>query len=158
MTDVVRSSAAPLSYNYKFMEEEKFSFNGTFQKGKEYVDTQIKLLQLKALAKGSRIAGSLVLDVTKVVLTLFIVFFCSMALGFFLGELLGSNALGFLLTGVIFFIIVLLIRAFEPKLENIFMDMTIRKLASKWDGDEDEEMVEEEKTKSNGHEEFTENK
>jgi len=139
------------------MEEEKFSFSGTFQKGKEYVDTQLKLMQLKALAKGSRIAGSLVLDVSKVVLTLFIVFFCSLALGFFLGELLGSNALGFLLTGVIFFIILLLIRAFEPKLESIFMDVTIRKLASKWDGEEDEEVIEE-KVKTDIHEKFTQNK
>ncbi|HLS94368.1 hypothetical protein BC792_111113 [Sphingobacterium allocomposti] len=139
------------------MEEEKFSLSGTFQKGKEYVDTQIKLLQLKALAKGSRIAGSLVLDVTKVVFTLFIIFFCSLALGFFLGELLGSNALGFLLTGVIFFILLLLIRAFEPKLENIFMNLTIRKLASKWDGEEDDDIVEE-KVNANVNEEFTENK
>ncbi|WDF68555.1 hypothetical protein PQ465_19945 [Sphingobacterium oryzagri] len=139
------------------MEEEKFSFSGTFQKGKEYVDTQIKLLQLKALAKGSRIAGSLVLDVSKIVLTLFIVFFCSLALGFFLGELLGSNALGFFLTGIIFFVILLLIRAFEPKLESIFMDVTIRKLASKWDGDEDEEVIEE-KVKADTHEKFTQNK
>lgn len=139
------------------MEEEKFSFSGTFQKGKEYVDTQLKLLQLRALAKGSRIAGSLVLDVSKVVLTLFIVFFCSLALGFFLGELLGSNALGFLLTGVIFFIILLLIRAFEPKLESIFMDVTIRKLASKWDGEEDDEVIEE-KVKTDIHEKFTQNK
>src|SRR5690606_8849054 len=120
------------------MEEEKFSLSGTFQKGKEYVDTQIKLLQLKALAKGSRIAGSLVLDVTKVVFTLFIIFFCSLALGFFLGELLGSNALGFLLTGVIFFVLVLLIRFFEPKLESFFVDLTIRKVTSKWDDDDDE--------------------
>lgn len=140
-----------------FMEEEKFSFSGTFQKGKEYVDTQIKLLKLRALAKGSRIAGSLVLDVSKVILTIFIVFFCSLALGFFLGELLHSNALGFLLTGVIFFVILLLIRAFEPKLESIFMNLTIRKLANKWDGDEDDDIIEE-KVKTNIHEEFTKNK
>lgn len=139
------------------MEEEKFSFSGTFQKGKEYVDTQLKLFQLKALAKGSRIAGSLVLDVTKIVLTLFIVFFCSLALGFFLGELLNSNALGFFLTGIIFLIVLLLIRAFEPKLEAIFMDVTIRKLASKWDGEEDEEVIEE-KVKTDIDEKFTQNK
>lgn len=141
------------------MEDEKFSLSGSFQKGKEYIDTQIKLLKLKALAKGSRIVGSLVLDVVKIVFTLFILFFCSLALGFFLGEVLDSNALGFLLTGVIFFILVLLIRAFEPGLERIFMNITIRKIANKWDGDEDEdEDSAEEKIKSSVHEEFTENK
>ncbi|SFS61729.1 hypothetical protein [Sphingobacterium wenxiniae] len=131
------------------MEEEKFSLSGTFQKAKEYVDTQIALLRLKALAKGSRIFGSLVLDLTRVVLTLFIVFFCSLALGFYLGEVLGSNALGFLLTGVIFFVILLLIRLFEPKLETIFMDITIRKIASKWNEEEDEAAEEETKTDEN---------
>ncbi|PRD50750.1 hypothetical protein [Sphingobacterium gobiense] len=139
------------------MEEEKFSLSGTFQKGKEYVDTQIKLLQLKGLAKGSRIIGSLALDVVKIVFSLFIVFFCSLALGFYLGEVLDSNALGFLLTGVIFFVLVLLIRAFEPGLERIFMNFTIRKVAGKWQGDEDEDIIEE-KIKSSVNEEFTENK
>ncbi|SRR5690606_6193297 len=138
------------------MEEEKFSFTNTFLKGKEYVDTQITLLKLKALAKGSRIFGSLVLDLTKILLILFILFFCSLALGFFLGELLNSNALGFLLTGVIFFVILLIIRLFEPKLEAIFMDLTIRKLANKWDGEEDK--LEEDHIKTSEHEEFKENK
>ena len=141
------------------MEDEKFSLSGSFQKGKEYVDTQIDLLKLKILAKGSRIAGSLVLDIVKIVFTLFIIFFCSLALGFFLGEVLGSNALGFLLTGVVFFILVLLIRAFEPGLEKIFMNLTIRKITDRWQGEEDEEdAVEEEKIKSSVNEEFTKNK
>ena len=143
------------------MEEEKFSLSGAFQKGKEYVDTQLKLLQLRGLAKGSRIMGSLVLDVVRIVFTLFIVFFCSLALGFYLGEVLGSNALGFLLTGVIFFVLVLLIRAFEPSLERIFMNLTIRKVTSKWQGEEDDDIDEDvmdEKIKSSVNEEFTENK
>ena len=143
------------------MEEEKFSLSGTFQKGKEYVDTQLKPLQLKGLAKGSRIMGSLVLDVVRIVFTLFIVFFCSLALGFYLGEVLESNALGFLLTGVIFFVLVLLIRVFEPSLERIFMNFTIRKVTSKWQGEEDDDIDEDvmdEKIKSSINEEFTENK
>lgn len=139
------------------MEEEKFSLSGTFQKGKEYVDTQLELLKLKGLAKGSRLMGSLVLDVIKIVFTLFIVFFCSLALGFYLGEVLESYALGFFLTGVIFFILVLLIRAFEPGLEKILMNLTIRKVASKWQGDEDDEITEE-TIKSTGNDEFAENK
>ena len=138
-------------------EEEKFSISGAFQKGKEYIDTQKKLWQLRALAKGSRIGGSLALDVVKLVFTLFIIFFCSLALGFYLGELLHSNALGFLLTGVIFFVLLLLIRAFEPKLEAILMNMTIRKIAGKWQGEEDDE-EEEEEIKTNVNEGVNENR
>lgn len=88
-----------------------------------------------------RVIGTLVLDATKLLLTLIVVFFLSLALGFFLGELLGSNALGFLLTGAIFFVILLIIRAFEPKLEAKFMDLTIRRVLGKWQ--EDEEFFEE---------------
>lgn len=139
------------------VEEEKFSFSDSFQKGKEYLDTQKKLWRLRALAKGSRIGGSLVLDVVKIVFTLFIVFFCSLALGFYLGEVLASYSLGFLATGVIFFLVLLLIRAFEPKLEAIFMNLTIRKIAGKWQGDEDDD-EEHDEIKSNVNEEFDTNK
>ena len=139
-------------------EEEKFSFSDFFQKGKEYLDTQKKLWRLKALAKGSRIGGSIVLDAVKILFTLFILFFCSLALGFYLGEVLGSYSLGFLATGAIFFVVLLLIRVFEPKLEAIFMNITIRKIAGKWQGEEDEEEDENDEIKSNVNEEFNTNK
>ncbi|MDR2285450.1 MAG: hypothetical protein LBE37_19715 [Sphingobacterium sp.] len=123
------------------MSDQNFSFSGSFQKAKEYVDTQVELLKLKTIARMGRVIGTLVLDATKLLLTLIVVFFLSLALGFFLGELLGSNALGFLLTGAIFFVILLIIRAFEPKLEAKFMDLTIRRVLGKWQ--EDEEFFEE---------------
>ncbi|WP_205600217.1 MULTISPECIES: phage holin family protein [Sphingobacterium] len=121
------------------MGDQKFSFSGSFQKAKEYIDTEIELLKLKAMAKGGRIIGALILDATKLLLILIIIFFLSLALGFFLGELLGSNALGFLTTGGVFFVILLIIRAVEPKLEAKFMDITIRKVLGKWHEDEDVE-------------------
>jgi len=79
------------------MEEQKFSFSGSFQKVKEYIDTQLELLKLKTVARLSKVAGALILDATKILLSLLVVFFFSMALGFFLGELTGSYALGFFL-------------------------------------------------------------
>ncbi|MGO3805148.1 MAG: hypothetical protein ACTJHT_02470 [Sphingobacterium sp.] len=143
------------------MEEEKFSISDTIQAGKDYVDTQIKLLRLRGLSKGSRIFGSLALDVVKIVFTLFIIFFCSLALGFYLGELLESNALGFLLTGVIFFVSVLLIRLFEPRLESFLVNFTIRKITKNWDGDEDDDEQGagiKDETKENVDDGITENK
>jgi len=119
------------------MDEQKFSFSGSFQKTKEYVDTQVELIKLKAIAKSSRILGAVVLDVTKVILILIIVFFFSLALGFYLGELMGSYSLGFLSTGGIFLIILLIIRALEPRLEQKFMDLTISKVLGKWNEEED---------------------
>ncbi|EEI91227.1 hypothetical protein HMPREF0765_3253 [Sphingobacterium spiritivorum ATCC 33300] len=129
-------------------EEQKFSLSGTFQKSKEYLDSQIELLKLKAIARGSRMLGSLILDISKVVLTLFIVFFLSLAFAFYLGELMNSNALGFLATGGIFILLVVIVRLTETKLEAKFMDLSIRKLLGKWN-EEDEEDVKSENGKRN---------
>jgi hypothetical protein len=119
------------------MEEQKFSFSGSFQKTKEYLDTQLEILKLKAISKSSRIIGAIVLDVSKLVLVVAIIFFWSLALGFWLGELMGSYSLGFLATGAIFLIILLIVRAIEPKLEAKFMDVTIKKILGKWNEEED---------------------
>lgn len=119
------------------MEDQKFSFSGTVDKAKEYIDTRIELLRLRAIAKSSRILGALILDLAKIILTLFIVFFLSMALGFYFSELFDSYSLGFLTTGGVFVIILLIIRAFEPKLELKFMNLTIRKIFGKLVEEED---------------------
>lgn len=119
------------------MDEQKFSFSGSFQKTKEYVDTQVELIKLKAIAKTSRILGAVILDIMKVILVLIIVFFFSLALGFYLGELLGSYALGFLATGGIFIAILLILRLVEPRLEDMFMNLTIRKVLGKLNEEED---------------------
>lgn len=120
------------------MSDNKFSFTGSFQKIKEYIDTQVDLIKLKVLAKSSRILSSLVLDITKVLLVLMMIFFFSLALGFWLSELLDSFSLGFLATGGIFLIILLLVGLLEPKLEAKIMDITIKKVIRKWSQDDDE--------------------
>ena len=119
------------------MEEQKFSFSGSFQKTKEYLDTQLEILKLKVISKTSRIIGAVILDISKLMLVLTIIFFWSLAVGFWLGELMGSNALGFLATGGIFLVILLIVRAVEPKLEAKFMDITIKKVLGKWNEEED---------------------
>ncbi|WP_033563969.1 phage holin family protein [Sphingobacterium sp. SYP-B4668] len=135
-------------------EEQKFSLSGTVQKGKEYIDAQIELLKLKAIARGSRMIGSLVLDVSKLILTLFVVFFLSMAFAFFLGEMMNSYALGFLTTGGIFILLIVIVCVTETKLEAKFMDLSIRKLLGKWNEEDDDTQPENEKK----HEESFENK
>lgn len=124
------------------MEEQKFSFSESFKKSKEYLDTQFELLKLQAISRMTRIMGSLIVDASKLLLTLLVIFFWSLALGFYLGEVLGSYSLGFLATGGIFLIIILLIRVFEPKLEAKFMNLSIKRILAKWDDPDDEEVEE----------------
>ncbi|MGE8298790.1 hypothetical protein HS960_21710 [Sphingobacterium paramultivorum] len=121
------------------MEEEKFSLSGTFQKTKEYIDSQFKLVKLKTIERSSRLIASLVVDATKLIFTLFVLFFLCLALGFWLGELLGSYSLGFLATAGIFLVIIVLIRVFEPMLESKFMDLSIRRFLAKWNDEIEEE-------------------
>lgn len=52
---------------------------------------------------------------------------------------MGSYSLGFLSTGGIFLVILLIIRAMEPKLEAKFMNVTIKRILAKWDDEDDEE-------------------
>ncbi|CDT10034.1 hypothetical protein MUB18_05480 [Sphingobacterium sp. PCS056] len=138
------------------MEEEKFSLSGTFQKTKEYLDSQLNLIRLKTVERSSRLIASLIVDGAKIILSLFIVFFLCLALGFYLGEVLGSNSLGFLATAVIFLLILVLIRVFEPTLESRFMDLSIRRFSAKWTDELEEEEnsvkqenVEDDETKQN---------
>lgn len=138
------------------MEEEKFSLSGTFQKTKEYLDSQLNLIRLKTVERSSRLIASLIVDCAKIILSLFIVFFLCLALGFYLGEVLGSNSLGFLATAVIFLLILVLIRVFEPTLESRFMDLSIRRFSAKWTDELEEEEnsvkqenVEDDETKQN---------
>ncbi|HWK57583.1 MAG TPA: phage holin family protein [Parapedobacter sp.] len=123
------------------MEDKKFSINGVYQKSKEYIDTRFKLLKLRLVERSSRLIASLITDGVKGILAIFVIFYLSLALGFYLSELLGSSALGFLATGGIFVLLIILISAFENPLERFFMNLSIKRFLQKWNDeiDEDEE-------------------
>ena len=121
------------------MEERKFSINGVYQKSKEYIDTRFKLVKLKLVERSSRLIASLVTDGLKGILAVFVVFYLSLSLGFYLSELLGSNALGFLATGGIFILLIVVIMAFEHPLERFFMNLSIKRFLQKWNDEIDED-------------------
>lgn len=119
------------------MIDQKFSFSGSFGKLKEYVDSQVELAKLKAIARGSRIMAALALDISKILLALLVVFFLAMALAFYLGQLFNNYALGFLAAGVAFGLLIVIINLAKSKLELILMDLTIRKILGKWHEEDD---------------------
>ncbi len=121
------------------MEEKKFSINGVFQKSKEYIDTRFKLLKLKLVERSSRLIASLITDGLKGILALFVIFYLSLALGFYLSELLGSSALGFLATGGLFVLLIIVVSAFENPLERFFMNLSIKRFLQKWNDEIDED-------------------
>jgi len=121
------------------MEEKEFSINGVYQKSKEYIDTRFKLFKLKLVERSSRLIASLITDGLKGILAVFVVFYLSLALGFYLSELLGSSALGFLATGGIFILLIIIVSAFENPLERFFMNLSIKRFLQKWNDEIDED-------------------
>ncbi len=121
------------------MEDKKFSIKGVFQKSKEYIDTRFKLFRLKLVERSSRLIASLIVDMVKTVFALFVLFFLSLALGFYLSELLGSSSLGFLATGGIFVLLIILVSIFEDPIERLFMNLSIKRFLQKWNDELDEE-------------------
>lgn len=124
------------------MAEQKFSFSGSFQKSKEYIDTQIELIKLKAISKFSRILGRLAVDLAKLVLSFVAIIFLCFALAFYLSEILGSFSLGFLAAAGIFILLILIFSLASSQIASFVMNTTIRKLMEVWD-DVDEEESEE---------------
>jgi len=57
------------------MQEDKFSIKGSFQQGKDYIDSQLTLLKLKTIERSSRVLSSVIIDVAKIVFALMIIFF-----------------------------------------------------------------------------------
>jgi len=121
------------------MEEKKFSINGVYQKSKEYIDTRFRLFKLKLVERSSRLIASLITDGLKGVLAIFVIFYLSLALGFYLSELLGSSALGFLATGGLFVLLIIIVSAFENPLERFFMNLSIKRFLQKWNDEIDED-------------------
>jgi len=115
---------------------------GVFQKSKEYIDTRFNLAKLKLVERSSRLIASLIVDMIKTVFAIFVLFFFSLALGFYLSELLGSSSLGFLATGGIFVVLIVLISLFESRLERLFMNLSIKRFLQKWNDEIDDDDAE----------------
>lgn len=113
-------------------DEQKFSLSGTVKTGRDYLETRLKLFQLKLTERSSRLIANLLVDLIKIVFALFVVFFLSLALGFYLSELLGSAALGFLATGGFFALLILVLMVFEIRLERVFLNLSIKRFLQRW--------------------------
>lgn len=118
-------------------DERRFSLKGAFQKGKEYADTQLQLIKLGVVERSSRIIARLLVDVFRAILALLVLFFLSMALGFYLSYLLGNNALGFLATAGVFVILIVVVTLMKQSIKDRIIDMSIKRIF--YDIDEDDE-------------------
>jgi len=123
--------------NPEAMNEKSPVINELKQLITEYFDARLKLIKLETFEKIAKVTAVLFSSLVVALLAFFLLFFLSMSLGFYLGKVFDSLALGFLsVTGLylILFILVLLMK--KDLLEEFLIERIIGELTKKEDEDE----------------------
>lgn len=103
----------------------------------EYFDARLKLLKLETFEKIAKVTAVLFSSLVVALLGFFLLFFLSMSLGFYLGKVFDSLALGFLaVTGLYLILFVFVLFMKKDLMENILIERIIGELTRKEDEDE----------------------
>jgi len=118
----------PDAYSSPFFELKKMIL--------EYVEARIQLIKLDVVEKAAKVTAALFSSLIISLLAFFLLFFLSVSASFYLGEVMHSNALGFL-TVAGFYLIIFAVALVKKKVlfEKIILDRIIEDLTKK-DGDE----------------------
>ncbi|MFA5245825.1 MAG: phage holin family protein [Pedobacter sp.] len=85
------------------------------EKVKEYVNVRKELTILNAVNKGSQLLAGLITDGLVLILAVLAFLFGSLALGFYLSELLGNSYAGFLIVAGIYLLAALILNSIKEK-------------------------------------------
>ena len=103
----------------------------------EYFDAWLKLIKLEAFEKTAKVTAVLFSSLVVALLGFFLLFFLSMSLGFYLGKVFDSMALGFIsVTGLYLILFVLVLLMKKDLLENLLIERIISELTKKEEDDE----------------------
>jgi len=103
----------------------------------DYLDARISLLKLDAYEKIAKVTAALFSSVVVALLGFFLLFFLSLSAGFYLGGVLGSISLGFLVvTGVYLVLFVFVLLAKKDFMETFIIERILGELMKKEDEDE----------------------
>lgn len=103
----------------------------------EYFDARLKLIKLETFEKIAKVTAVLFSSLVVALLGFFLLFFLSMSLGFFLGKVFDSMALGFLsVTGLYLILFMLVMFMKKDLMENFLVERIIGELTKKEDDDE----------------------
>ena len=113
------------------MSESSF-FSEIKQLITDYSEARIALLKINVYEKIARVTAVLFSSIIIALVAFFLIFFLSISAGFYLGSLLNSNALGFLIVFGFYLILLVFILAFRKKLlEKYIIDRVIHTLFEK---------------------------
>ena len=110
------------------MEEQDIDPEKLVEKVKEYVHVRKELTILNAVDKGSQLFAGLITDGLVLILAVLAFLFASLALGFFLSEVLGNSYAGFLIVAGIYLLAALILNSIKEKyLEKRIINVIIEK-------------------------------
>jgi hypothetical protein len=100
-------------------------------KSRDYLETKIELVKLKAIDKSSDVLSGLIFSIVKIVMILFLILFASIGLAVYLGALLGEYYYGFLIVAGIYALVMLIIYVQRKKwikepIENGLIDKILK--------------------------------
>jgi len=103
----------------------------------EYFDARLKLIKLETFEKIAKVTAVLFSSLVVALLGFFLLFFLSMSLGFYLGKVFDSLALGFLtVTGLYLILFLLVMFMKKDLLEEFLIERIIGELTKKEGDDE----------------------
>ncbi len=110
------------------MEDKALDAQEIAEKVKDYVEVRKELAILSAVEKGSRLFANLVTDSLVVLFAVFAILFGSLALGFYLSELIGNSYAGFLIVTGFYFLVAIIIYALKDNhIEKHIVNAVIQK-------------------------------
>jgi hypothetical protein len=126
-----------LQPNHDVMKEKSPVISELRQLITEYFDARLKLIKLETFEKIAKVTAVLFSSLVVALLGFFLLFFLSMSLGFFLGKVFDSMALGFLsVTGLYLILFMLVLFMKKDLMENFLIERIIGELTKKEDDDE----------------------
>lgn len=110
------------------MEDKELDAQEIVGKVKDYVEVRKELAILSAVEKGSRLFANFLTDGLVLLFGVLAILFGSLALGFYLSELLGNSYSGFLIVTGFYFLVAIIIYAVKDKhMEKHIMNAVIKK-------------------------------
>ncbi len=107
---------------------------------KDYFGARVDLVRLQAAGKISRALGLFFSLILASLLAFFIIIFLGMVVGFWMGTVTGSNAIGFLIsTGIFAILLAILVIFRKSMIQKPVMDRILGVLVEDTDDDEEED-------------------
>ena len=99
----------------------------------DYIEIYYKLIVLKAAEKATSVVSVSITSIAVAILSLFVLFFASLGIGWWLGEQLDSMIGGFAIVAAFYLLTIAVLMAFRKQLIPSIQDTLIRKIYEETD-------------------------